>query len=366
MKLRQIFTLIICVLLAQQIDAQAIKKVLIEKYTSANCGNCPRATEKLKEMTANNSNIIWLTHHIKWVGGDAMYFSDLDAYFSDFAAGSAPRASFDRVLFDNATNVAVGSNTWEDRLATQLAEPAYANIFIDGSCFNQTLNLNIQTNFETIPETGDIRLTVFAVEDVVTGSGQGYDQSNYDNNNSSSPLYGLGNPIVGYEHLNVTRAIISDVWGTGGVIPETPVIGEYYNQQFTYEFPAGTDMHNMRIVAVLHYHDENDVGKRNIINAQSVSTGEFIEVSTEQPDTPTLSAYPNPFYDQTFIQINDLSASTELRAYSMTGQSISLDYNIDNQGITVRNNNLASGTYLFQIVNTDDNIIIGRGKWIVR
>jgi len=125
-------------------------------------------------------------------------------------------------------------------------------------------------------------------------------------------------------------------------------------------------MHNMRIVAVLHYHDENDVGKRNIINAQAVSTGEFIEVSTEYPDTPTLSAYPNPFSDQTFIQINDLPTATELRAYTMTGQSVLLDYTIDNQGITVRNNKFASGTYLFQIVNTDDNTIIGKGKWIVR
>lgn len=364
MKLRQIFTLIIYVIFAQQIDAQAVKKVLIEKHTSANCGNCPRATEQLKELTANNPNVIWITHHVKWVGGDAMYFSELDAYFSDFAAGSAPRASFDRVLFDNATNVAVGPNTWEDRLNTQLAEPAYANILIDGSYVNQTLNLTVQTNFETIPEAGDIRLTVFAVEDVVTGSGNGYDQSNYDNNNSSSPLYGLGNPIVGYEHLNVTRAIISDVWGTPANIPETPVVGEYYNKQFSYDFPAGTDMNNMRIVAVLHYHDDNDVGKRNIINAEAVSTSELVGI--EHPDTPTLSTYPNPFSDQTYIQINDLPTPTELRAYTMTGQSVSLDYTIDNQGITIRNNNLASGTYLFQIVNTDDNITIGRGKWIVR
>jgi len=50
----------------------------------------------------------------------------------------------------------------------------------------------------------------------------------------------------------------------------------------------------------------------------------------------------------------------------MTGQSVSLDYTMNNEGIIVRNNHLASGTYLFQIVNTNDNMVIGKGKWMVR
>jgi len=164
----------------------------------------------------------------------------------------------------------------------------------------------------------------------------------------------------------VTRAVISDLWGTPNIIPETPVVGDYYTHEFIYQFPPEFDMHNARIVAALHYHDENDVGKRNIINAEAVSTEFFIEVNTVQPDIPALSAYPNPFSDQTFIEINDLSPRTELRAYNMTGQAISLDYTIDNQGITVNKSNLTSGTYIFEIINTDENIVIGKGKWIVR
>jgi len=85
-----------------------------------------------------------------------------------------------------------------------------------------------------------------------------------------------------------------------------------------------------------------------------------------QADTPTFAAYPNPFSDRTFIEINDLPAFAELRAYTMTGQSVSLDYTMNNEGIIVRNNHLASGTYLFQIVNTNDNMVIGKGKWMVR
>ncbi len=363
---KQIFTLIlICIFFSLQIDAQPIKKVLIEKYTSAYCGNCPRASEQLKELTANNDNVIWLSHHADFIP-DAMHLSELDAYSADFAGSSAPRASFDRVLFDGANYVAVTSGTWTDRLATQLAEPAHASIHFDGYCDLQTLYLTATIYFATLPEPGDIRLTVFAVEDVVVGSGSGYDQANYDNNNPNSSLFGLGHPITAYEHLNVTRAVISDLWGTPDIVAETPEIDVPYSHEFVYNFPVEFDMHDMRIVAVLHYHDENDLSKRYVINAEQTDAFGFIEVSTEQADTPTFAAYPNPFSDRTFIEINNLPAAAELRAYTMTGQNVSLDYTINTDGIIVRNNHLASGTYLFQIVNTDDNMMIGKGKWIVR
>lgn len=363
--MKRIITSITCIFFLVQMNAQPVKKVLIEKYTSANCGNCPRATEQLKELTANNENVIWLSHHADFIP-DAMHVSELDTYSADFASSSAPRASFDRVLFDGANYVAVTSGTWTDRLATQLAEPGHAYINIDGMCDFENLYLTIYTHFETLPEPGDIRLTVFAVEDEVLGSGSGYDQANYDNNNSNSPLFGLGNPIPNYTHLNVTRAVISDLWGTPGIIPETPEIGVEYSHEFVYALPSDFQMHDVRIVAVLHYHDENDVGNRRIINAEEVDAFGFIEVNTEQADTPTFAAYPNPFSDRTFIEINDLPASAELRAYTMTGQKVSLDYTMNHEGIVVRNNNLASGTYLFQIIDTDDNMMIGKGKWVVR
>ena len=39
-------------------------------------------------------------------------------------------------------------------------------------------------------------VTVYLIEDDVTGSGYGYDQVNYYDSESESPFYGLGNPIV--------------------------------------------------------------------------------------------------------------------------------------------------------------------------
>jgi len=215
-----------------------------------------------------------------------MHLSELDAYSVDFAGSSAPLASFDRVLFDGTNYVAVASATWSDRLATQLAEPGYAHITINGYHEFQNLVLVISAEFETLPEPGDIRLSVFAVEDVVVGTGSGYDQANYDNNNSNSPLFGMGHPIVGYEHLNVTRAVISDQWGTPDIIPETPEIGVSYTHQFVYTLPSDFDMQDMRIVAVLHYYDEDDMSKRHIINVEEADAFGFVEVSTEQANIP--------------------------------------------------------------------------------
>lgn len=363
MKCIKLLTLLSLLFFAQHIDAQAIKKVLIEKYTSANCGNCPRATILLEEMAANEENIIWLSHHSNWIP-DSMYVSDLDEMYSDFA-NSAPRASFDRVLFDGANRVAVTSGTWEDRLAQQLSEPATVGIAIDGNRDDNLLNFNVEINFATLPEAGDLRLTVFAVEDVVIGSGPGYDQSNYDNNNANSPLYQLGQPILNYEHVNVTRAIISDIWGTPNIVPDNPEIGTTYSHNYTYEVPESFDFQNIRIVAALHYYDENDLSKQYTLNANDAYANSFLETSITTPDTPVLTNYPNPFSQYTFIEINDLPQNITVLAYSLTGKIIAPDYQIESNGIKVDATALTAGVYVYEVL-ADDGTVLGKGRWAVK
>ncbi len=363
MKSTKLLALTALLFFVQFLDAQPVKKVIIEKFTSANCGNCPRATEILKTITADQENVIWLSHHSDFLP-DAMYVSDLSPMFYDYAS-SAPRASFDRVLFDGANRVAVTSGTWEQRLTQQLNETAIAGVAIYGNTHNNQTNFNVEIIFTEIPEAGDLRLSVFAVENIVLGSGPGYDQSNYDNNNPDSPLYQQGNPITNYQHLNVTRAVISDSWGTDGIIPDNPEIGTTYSYDYTYEVPESFDFQNIRIVAVLHYYDENDLSKHYVLNANEAYAASFLGINTTEPEIPMLHAYPNPFSDQTFIEINNLPQNVKLNAYSLNGKIIQPDYQIENNGIKVNANQLRSGIYIYEVL-ADDGAILGRGRWVVK
>jgi len=363
MKSIKLLTLLSLLFFVQFLDAQPTKKVLIEKFTSANCGNCPRATILLEEMTANQENVIWLSHHSDFQP-DAMYVNELSPLFSDFTIG-APRACFDRVLFEDASYVAVASGTWEQRLEQQLNESAIADVAIYGNTHNNEVFFTVSISFTDIPQAGDLRLSVFAVEDVVVGSGSGYDQSNYDNNNSSSPLYQLGNPILNYEHHNVTRALISDTWGTAGIIPDNPEIGTTYSYEYAYEVPEEFNFENIRIVAALHYYDENDLSKRYVLNANEAYAASFLGINVTEPEVSTLNSYPNPFSNQTFIELNNTPQNVKLIAYSLTGKIIESHYQIESNGIKVKANTLLPGVYIYEVI-ANDGELLGRGKWLVK
>ena len=366
MKAIKLLTLLSLIFLATSLDAQPVKKVFIEKFTSARCGNCPRATETLKTITENEENVIWLSHHSDWIP-DAMHLDDLSPIYSAYTI-SAPRVCFNRVLFDNNSRIAISdipSGTWAQRLNEQLNTPAITSVNIAGNRDDNLLTFNVEISFTETPEAGNFRLSVFAVEDIVVGSGNGYDQRNYDNNNPSSPLYQLGDPILNYEHRNVTRAIISDIWGTSGIIPNNPEIGTTYIGEYTYEVPEDFDFEEIRIVAALHYYDENDFSNHYVLNANEAYAHSFVETSISEPEIFTLKSYPNPFSNQTFIELENISQNVELIAYSLTGKMIQPDYQIENNGIKVSANTLLPGIYIFEVI-THDGELLGTGRWVVK
>ena len=106
-----------------------------------------------------------------------------------------------------------------------------------------------------------MKVIIYLVED-----GLVYNQVNYMNNDSSSPWYQTGNPIVGFEHNNVLRKAFTDIFGDA--IPNGNAGGEY-TQTFTLEMPSSVVNENeLQIIAFVV--DEND----NAINAMRVDLGE--------------------------------------------------------------------------------------------
>lgn len=290
---RILLLLLISSTLSSLFSQAPVKKVLVEKFTSAFCGNCPRATLDLVGYESMNPNLIWVAHHSPWVISDAMHTTDIDAYYTNYT-NSAPRATIDRKKYPNQSKVATSSGSWNTHITNQTAATADLSVGIAGTynVVSREIMVDITSNFYNSVAADDRRVNLFLVEtDILVPNTQGYNQANYDNNNQSSPLYNLGDPITNYVHKNVTRAVISDTWGTTGAIPATPAVNTDYTQSFTYTIPANYDISNSYLVAFVTRYDANDINNHEVLNVEQLDISALQQ--TGLPDlTPVTTVVP--------------------------------------------------------------------------
>jgi hypothetical protein len=356
MKKGILLTLICSLLVAYNSNAQITKRVLVEKYTSAGCGNCPDGTAKLTTITASEPNVIWISHHAGWIN-DAMGFAQIDSIASAFTQG-APTATFDRVKFAGNSNVAVGVNNFQNSVTAQLSEAAIVDVNLEGNydAASRTANITVRTNFETATAAqGAYHVNVIVVEDDVVGMGSGYNQSNYFNNTSGHAFQGLGNPISGYAHRNVARAVISTAWGTSGIIPNTPMANTDYVANYTYQIPAGYDETKVRFVAFITDFDASDVGKREVLNAneRDVLTLDMATNTAEVDFLSELSVFPNPANTYTTLQVEtEIAQDIQVSMMDLTGKILwnsNESLTSGQHNITIPTRELSNGLYLISI-----------------
>lgn len=281
-----------------------VKKVLVEKFTSSYCGNCPRATLELIGLEQMNPNLIWVAHHSPWVVRDSMHTTDIDPFYNNYT-NSAPKATIDRIKYNNQSSVATGTGSWSMHITNQTASPADVSVGVSGT-YNTTtreISVDVTSNFYTAVGAADRRVNLYLVEtDISVPNTQGYNQANYDNNNPASPLYNLGNPITNYVHKNVTRAVISDTWGTASAIPATPTVNTDYTQNYVYTIPANYDLNNCYLVAFVHRYDANDINNHEVLNA------ERLDVSSLSQIVPVTSNFTDNATGQPTVQFTDASS----------------------------------------------------------
>ncbi len=337
--------------------AQIPKKALVEKYTSAGCGNCPDGTARLLDITANNSNIIWVSHHAGWIN-DALGNPTLDTIASAFTSG-APKATIDRVKFSNESEVAANRPNWSSHISTQLAAVAEVDVQVTGN-FNPSTNLievQVSATFDqAVTANGEYRVNVFVVEDSVVGSGSGFDQANYFNNTSGHYYQSAGNPILNYPHRHVVRDVPSAAWGTPSVIPNSPTVNTTYTANYIYNLPNGYDAAKVRFVAFVTDHSAS-ANQREVLNANQTNLMDF-NMTTNTIETPTFVSdfkiQPNPAYAFTNLAIesND-NQEVSIVVTNITGQEVfsnnSQLLNIGQNIIPIDTQRFTSGVYFVSI-----------------
>jgi len=250
-----------------KVPTEFTKKVLVEEFSGAWCGWCPDGAYRLEQMIDENPNqIIGVTLHY----GDAMQITNYDDIKNKFGVSGYPSGMVDRRPSNEDQKVAMNRGYWKSNASARMNVETKTGLKIDATNSDK---IKVTVGFNDAID-GDVRLTVYALEDNVTGSGSGYNQQNYLSNRNgyqNNPYYKEPSVIIGYKHMKTWRKVLTDDT-FGEAIPSADIAaGSKYEQTFSIAGNSWNES-NVNIVAFV-----NVVGKTStdheVLNAQKVKLG---------------------------------------------------------------------------------------------
>ncbi len=331
------------------------KSVLLEEFTTAPCQFCPDGAVVVEQILDANPDVIAVGEHACF-GTDAMTIPAAQAYCAAFSSG-APTATVDRTLFPNETRVGHSRGQWTGNVLSRQNLRSAVEVNISGTydSTSRAVSVDFLANFVDVVPSGDIRVTVFVVEDNVTGTGTGYDQVNAYNTQTGHPYFGAGSRIAGFNHRHVLRDVVTATWGDNSVIPSTPVVATQYTKNYSFTLSNLWDDNEVKLVAFVHYYDAAGREGNEIMNAKEVPLDDvFTAIVETSSSVQGLKIYPNPTADVTNIKFNlSNSQSVSLVVRDIAGKEVlSQAFGIMTAGvqnIAINASNLSNGIYFTTI-----------------
>jgi len=256
--------------------------LLVEEFTSENCGWCPYGAYRLEEAI-NEGNLadstIWVCHH-EGFAVDWLTIPQSTEYTSLYGGNTfAPAYMINRdVNFSDEDHPVTGIGEIEEvksNLQRALQQPCFVKIdvscgFID--CVDMENGLGIQvdvTPSESFAgQCTDPRVTLFIVEDSVKAK----HQKTYDNH------------TITYHH-NVIRDVLTATWGDSISAVEPTSLG------FTYDIPATISNLNLKVVAFVHDYND-DINCRQVFNTAFVNSDDtFTSIEKTIANAPESGYY---------------------------------------------------------------------------
>jgi len=254
-----------------QVPSAFTKKVLIEEFTGAWCGYCPDGAYRVKNLiNDNDGRVVAVSLHAGNPTGDAMEIAHTNYLETTYQNTGFPSGMVDRVAIDGYTSLNRGY--WEYVANNQLLETAVCGLAIISKVNGQNATLEVHAGFNSTLDGDDYRLTVYLIEDGVTGSGYGYDQRNYYNTDPESPFYNLGDPIEGYEHNHTLRAVLSESLGNA-ISSSSLVSGGEHIETYTVDL-SSYNKKNLSIVAFVTYIGST-ITEHEVMNVQKCDIDGF-------------------------------------------------------------------------------------------
>lgn len=341
---KQILTLALAVLAlaatAQQSKQTFTRKVVIEQFTTANCGWCPYGAERITQATNSSTNIVWIKFHAGF-GTDALT-NDIAETMTMFYGGStyAPAMMVDRTHFDATEPGPVMSvgNVSEIRgvLSKAKAVPTYCKVLTPEVSYNadtRHLSGTVSGRFGDQVYNENTRLVVYLIEDSIF-----MEQHDYQNGSQSNSY------AVDYWHMGTVRDTITSLWG------EPLTVDESNNKSFSYTIdytlPEGCEYRNCRVAAIVYNYDPTDINNCEVMNAaESDYLDNFLGIG-EMAENCQMRLFPNPANSNVVIEAD--APIQHISIYNALGQ-VCLSSSAQGQQTRLNISSLAKGAYIVRI-----------------
>lgn len=212
------------------------RKVVIEDYTGTWCGYCPAVAAAIWDVQALTEDIsVVAIHETANSSPDPFHFPQVQLLQDEFGVDGLPAARINRTTYWNAP--------YETGDVTNMAgENTDLAIAVNSQLTGTDLSVDVNVIYENGSTAGD-RLVVYLIE-----NGLIYKQTNYYNDDPTSPFYQQGNPILDFVHNEVLRLSLTDIFGD--VIPETPAFSDY-TKNINVTIPAEYNANSLELVVMV-------------------------------------------------------------------------------------------------------------------
>ena len=206
------------------------KRVLIEDFTGTWCQFCPRVSYAIELVHAQTSDVVVTAIHR---GSDPYNFTGATALENQIGLSGYPTAMLNRNTEWNYPETSTASVSQAVNL-TSGVNPKLG-VAMETTTSGNTSTVNVKVKFGK--NFSNLKLVVYALEDNLI-----YNQTN------STSYYGGANPIVGFEHDHMLRAVLSSSI-LGETITGSTNLNDEFSKSFTYNIPANVNASNVRFVA---------------------------------------------------------------------------------------------------------------------
>ena len=238
------------------------RKVVIEDYTGTWCVWCPRVTAAIEWVHELTDQISVVAIHEAGTGeySDPMHFPQVENLKDEFGVDGLPAAQINRTTPWVLPTI---PNESHIEVVTSLAG-AVTNLAIgvNSQLTGNDLIVEVNVAYEEGSGQND-KLVVYVVENGII-----YLQKNAYDSIDQSIYFGMGDPIPNFEHNEVLRASLSDVFGDA--IPATGALEEY-TRTYNYTVPNDYNKDNLSLVVMVV--DENNTAKNS----------QFAEINQDKP-----------------------------------------------------------------------------------
>jgi hypothetical protein len=251
------------------------QKVLIEEFTGAWCGYCPDGAVKVDQLiAANPGKVIGTSIH----SGDGMAFSLYNTLNAVYSNSGFPMGMVNRVPYNGSVCMSRGS--WTSATNVMLAKTAKCGLAIKSSLSGDSAVVEVQAAFNQ-NLSGTHTLTVYLIEENVSGTGSPYNQINYYSSanpngaagSSSHPYYNQPYNITGYKHMHVVRKVLGGVDMGDQIESSRTIAGGIEKKTFTFSL-AGYNRTQLKIVAFVTKNGTTGT-THEVMNVQQANLGEL-------------------------------------------------------------------------------------------